>query len=368
MSCQIRFLDNNFSDSGTLLTYPVAQSGFPISNIHDQLRSRVCKFAGTFIIDASNNAMYFYDGGGKTISLTMGDYTAAALAAHIQTKMNASSSNWSCSHNGTRFFIDRSSGSKALTITLTTNAVWSTIGFVGTSDITIPTGGTYADETRIHTRERLIWDFGLPMPVSALCLIGPLSEVFGITAAATVTLMGNSLNDWTSPPMTEVATVTDAGVFHHTTDTGPYRFYCLEIVDRTNPGGIDAIKIGHLYLGDHIALASSNVAIGFSKTHADESSESVSESGVRYYNERTKYKTFDSMEIQQPTATERRQLEQLWHDKGLSQSFYVSLDPTLAVSAEIDELTIYCNFADQPEFRHIIRDYYTMSLSLREAI
>lgn len=367
---RIRFCENDFSDAATI-TATGSVSGYSYTNASNQLRSRVWKPAGSFIVTTSNYLLYINDGSNKTVTLTTGTYTYSTLASHIQTKLNTASSGWTVTYDTSgstyKFTIARSS-SATLRLSQTTTSAWDMLGYTSGSDIV---GTSFvAEEQRNHTQERYIWDFGIQMTPTAFFAIGPRSETFCLSNGATARLMFNNVNTWDSPALTVNLTIKDDGIaewLDSQSDT-TYRYACFEIIDRTNPLGPTGLKIGRLWLGDYTTVTTTNVATGFSKTLVDPSEVAESIGGGRYFNRRTKYRTFKNLSMQNMDADERRTIEQLFSDIGRDQSFFVSIDPYLSYSDDFQEFTFYANFEGEPQLKHLIRDIYTMDFELREAL
>jgi hypothetical protein len=225
-------------------------------------------------ISSTMNGCYrirHYDGSDKTVTLTAGKYTYSTLATHVQTQLNASSSNWTVAYDysgGTyRFTISRSS-SATLRFSQTTSAAWDLLGFTLAAD----TAGTSfpAQEMRIHSAERYVIDLGLMQAPTFFGVISALSEAFNVSENATLKLYGdNVLYDvssptlgWSSPALSVTLDRADAGILEHLDDQADvtYRYFCFEIVDRLNPVGPDGLKIGYIYLGDHTTLTTTSIA------------------------------------------------------------------------------------------------------------
>lgn len=373
-NARLRFLDNNLNDSTTAtITYSSQLSTtYAASNTREQMRSRVWKPSGQFYISSSNCSVYVNDGSNRTATISSGSYaTGSALATAVQTALNAVSSNWACTYSSTtyRFTITRSSGTGNLRLSQTSNAAWDTLGFTGSTDRT--SANYLADEVRIHTSEWYQIDLGSAYPVSAIAAIGPIDEAFGVSYGATVRLMGSNVDGlWTAPGLTVTLTADYRGVFGFLDDQSDYtyRFWRFEVVDRTNAAGPSALKVGHLYIGDYVTLTTSNVAQGFSKDPTDQTVALESENGARYFRTLPKFRRFSGASLQNVLASERRALEEMFERIGLDQAFYLSLDPTLAISTSLSELTAFGRFATMPRLTNIIRDYYTVAFDFQEAV
>lgn len=368
-NCKIRFCDNSFNTSTATRTYSSQVTAFPISNTATDLRSEYGKFGGNFTVTASNNKVYINDGSDKTITLTAGNYTYSTLAGHVQTQLNASSSNWTCVYDysgGTfKFTINRSSGTKILRLSQTTNAAWDMLGFLGSIDDS--TGPFVADAPRNHTEEWILIDLGVATEVGFAGVLGPLGEVFSVSSNATIKIQANNVNSWTSPAIDQSLERSDMGAvtfLDNNTDQN-YRYWRLYIQDRENTLGPQGFKIGIFWLSTYVTLTLAGIGSGFSRNTLDPSSVAVSENGAKYFNLRPKIFSL-SGDIPAVVGSERRALEQFFYDAGVSKPFFISIDPTLAVFAEQQEVTRFVYFDDMPSMQNIVRDYFSVSFSVSE--
>lgn len=370
---RIRFMANNLvSLTVNSFTFSSETPGFEASNSLNNFRSQTWKPSGQFLIDSTNNQIYINDGSPLTISLSNASYsTPELLATEIQSKLNASSSNWTVSYDtsgGTYKFTISNTGSVTLVLTSTTNAIWDTIGFTGTSDLT-STSFT-ATEQRNHTSEYLTFDLGYQAPIDFLGVIGAISTSFKISTAATVTLKGNNLNDFTSPPFSNSATVTANGIFNffdNDTDNR-YRFWQLEIEDKFNPEGPTALQVGNVYMGTYDTFTTRNIGKAFSMINNDPSDISESESGVVFADQRSKYRILQSMPFFALDLASREIIEDLFEDVGITVPFYVSVDPQTRITTDISDLTMYGLFMNSPKFDHIVKGLFTTNLRIREVV
>ena len=370
---RIRFAENNFAELITSqIEYSSQLSAFPFSNAINKFRSRVWKPSGHFLIDSSNLNLYINDGSDKTIAITTGDYdTPDDLATQIETDLNVSSSGWSVDYDtlsGDYRFKITNSSSSTLRFSQTTNSIWDTIGYT----ISVDTTGTsfLAQEQRNHTEEYVIFDLGYNASMTFFAMISPLDELFSITPFATGKLMGSNLKPWNSPPLEITLDITDQGILRFLDDiddTG-YRFWKVSIVDKLNQNGPEGISIGHLYLGDYVTISSKNVTNGFSRTSIDPSNINESESGVLHFDKKTQYTQFESTSIQNLDRSDKDALDKMYNRLGKTTPFYVSFDPTNCITDNIEELTKYVVFSQEPKFTHVVYDLFSMSLSMREVI
>lgn len=364
-----RFMSNNFLPSS--FTYSSQKTGFAAENVYNTSRSKLWKTGGNFEITSSNNSIYINDGSNKTVTLTSGSYTYSSLATHVQTQLNASSSSWTCTYSTTtnKFTLARSSGTRILRFSQTTNAAWDTLGYTQTADTTGSPTSFIADESRIHTSEWLKCDMGVAQEATFIALIGAIDSLFTLSAAATVKVQASNLDSWTSPPVDVTVPVSGASAMKMLDDdigTG-YRYWRIVIIDRLNPLGPEGIEIGYAYLGDHKTITLSNIATGFTKTLVDPSVALQSESGALFFETRPRYLSISGAQIQLLNGTEFDEIEQLFYDLGVSNPFFVSIDPGTEVSRNLSDLTRFVVMASPPQLQHIIRDYYTIQFEMREA-
>lgn len=88
-------------------------------------------------------------------------------------------------------------------------------------------------------------DLGEAEDVSCIGIISNLS------VTGSVTLKGNSVESWASPPVEREITIVDRNIMEYFT-TETYRYWRLEIEDAANPDGY--IEVKKVFLGDYIQL------------------------------------------------------------------------------------------------------------------
>lgn len=364
----IRFMTNQYLNR--VFTYSSQQSSFPAANIYNTSRSRVWKPAGNFEITTSNQKVYINDGTNKTVTLTVGLYTYATLATHIQTRLNASSSNWTVAYDSVstyKFTINRTIGTAVLRLTQTSNAAWDTLGYTGVLDRSTP--AFIADQPRNHTDEWVQCDLGVPQQATFAGLISGIDEVFTLSQGATVKVQANNIDYWASPPVDITLPITGQGAmkFIDEDNTATYRYWRLKIVDRMNFLGPQGMSLAYAYVGDHTTITTSNIATGFSKELVDPSNTLQSENGALFFEVRPRYLSVSGAEVQLLNGAEQRELEQAFYELGRRMPFFVSIDPGTEVSDTLDELTRFMVMTKNPTLQHVIRDYYNIQFEMREA-
>ncbi len=368
----LRLMCNNCADVSTdRLEYSSQKSGYPVTNcLSNQIRSKVWRPTGHFEITDSNNKIYINDGSDKTVTLTNGHYaTAAALATHVQTQLNASSSSWTCAYSSTTFkFTIGHTGSATLRFSQTSNDVWDTLGYIGTSD---ESGTSWvSDAQRNHTHEYITFDFGYNQRVKFIALISPKDIVFPFSDSATIKIQASNTENWDDPDIEEDLEFDEKGAFlflDPDEDTS-YRYWRIYLEDKLNPDGPEIFKIGILYIGDYVSFPERPVAYGFNKGFDDPSIGSESESGVRYFDQKIQASFFRNIQIEHAERDDKDQVEEIFERYGIHTPFFVSIDPEKEYSDSLSETTKYVFFEDKPGQVHTTRDFYTLQFSFREVI
>lgn len=366
---RIRFCENNKVTTTATVSSPVVGKNL-FSNALDSMRSKVWRPTGYFRLGSSTK-LYINDGSDKIATITGDDFrTPQELATAITTALNAVSTTWVCTYESdNRFQITRTAGTAILRLSQTTDSVWGTIGFATGTDRT--TAPHKADFVRNHTNEFFEMDLGLPTAVGYFALIGPSDDLLKFSASANITIYASDVSH-ANPQYTKVLTPNASGIFAITDkDDGTlptYRYWQFTYSDQANPLGPSGISIGHIYIGDFITLTSRNVGIGFTKQVIDLSTESVSDGGVIFFNEKQKYHSFKNLSMQFISATDRLALEQFFFRVGKTKPFYLSLDPLGGAQIAQEEYNKYVYFESTPVLTHIKHNYYSVSFSVREAL
>jgi len=370
----VRFCQNNLaSAAAATVSVSSSKTGFPSSYAFDSFRFRRWITTGCFRVTSSNKTLYINDGSNKTVTLTEGTYaTGALLAAHIQTQLNASSTNWTVTYSTStyKFTVGRSSGTATLRFTQTTNAAWDMLGYLGVVDTSVGTG-TAADAVRTHTSERMQIDLGSSQPCTAFLMIGPAGEDFSIPVGATVTLKADDLaaNLDSSPALSLTLTPEATGIFKFLDDQASYtyRHWRIDWIDRTNPNGPE-YQICQVYLGDYVTFTARNLNLGFERQRVDPSKVFKSQSGVPYWSRRTKFWSFKNLNVDWLEGDNRTELERILDELGTTTPFFIALDPTAAVSDSVGEFTKYVTFDEVPPLKHLRYTYHGVSLSVSEVV
>jgi hypothetical protein len=361
-----RLAYNNFGlDDAAVVTASSALGSFPASYAVDEYRSKKWKPSGSFRIDATNNKIYINDSTDKTVTLTNAIYaTGTALASHIQTQLNASSTNWTCTYSTTTgiFTINRTSGTEVLKLTTTTNAAWDTLGYIGVVD----QNAAAADVRRNHTSERLTIDLGVTRAVQFFAVYQSPDSQFSISDVAVCKIRANSIDDYDSAPLSVTVTATYEGIYNFWTTAQSYRYWYFDFIDRENTDGPESFSL-KVWIGDYVSPASRNIANGFDISLVDPSIIRRSENGIKYYNRKTKYIRINSLSIEWVNEADRDLLREVFNYSGTTKSLFVAVDPDALVS-NVNEFTRLVTFDEDPSMPHLRYNYYGFRFSFSEVI
>lgn len=363
------FLANNQLEIGyNSASIDSEQGSYPFTNAIDTNLYNQWRTDSFFKIDSTNNSIYINDGSDKTVTIASGTYTGTTLATEVQTKLNASSSNWTCSYSTTTYkFTIGNSGSVTIRLSEQTNATWFTLGY---SSITNQTGTSFAaDEQRNHYPSiTATIDFGYSANIGGVALLSPKGSDFSVSEGATITVEGDNLNFLGTSALTKSMIVTKNGAFLFINDVeSNYRYWRITITDIYNLSGPELI-IGHLYIGSALQANERNISTGLDYSLNDNSNISRAENGALYFDEKIKTTAFGSLNIPLARKTTRDTIEELFQDKGLTRPFIFSIDPKTEITTTVDKMTKFVRFASKPVYKNIKYDIFDISFTLEEVI
>lgn len=348
-----RFCFNNWIESGSF-TSSSSQSSYSSTNLVSGIRSKVWKANGLFEISATNNKVYI---NGTTYTLTVGSYSATTLITHFNTITSQT-----LSRNGLGRFVITLGSSGTLNLSSTSNAVWSTLGFLTSSDLT----GTVftADERRYNTSEWIKVDMLQPQVAQFAAVIPPANTVFS-APTADIYLQGNNTDVWDNPQVNIAMSVDSTGAYAApNVSDKPCRYWRVKFVDVKNSD----ISAAVVYIGDATINTNTNFAVGFNRNRVDQSAKLYSENGTMYVNRQPRFMTITGASVQLLKGQELIDMEQLFYDLGTGRPFFICIDPSLAVSTSLGQMTHYVEVDSEPSFQHVLNSYYNLSFTLREVI
>jgi len=323
------------------------------NQINNGVRSKTWKAKGTFEITLLNQAVYI---NGSTFNVPVGSYDVAGLISAFNTATSQT-----LSRNSYGRFVITLGSSGTLNLETTANSIWSTLGFLSTTNAT----GTVftADERRYSTGEWIKVDVGFSQIPDFAALIGPANAVF-LCSTAVVRLQGNNVDNWANPPVNLVMETSNHGSFLAFNITQACRYWRLLVLDVKNPN----VQLSVAHIGFSTIVTNTNISTGFNRVRLDQSERLYSEGGQLYCDRRPKIMTFTGASVGYLKDQELVEMEQLFYDLGVGRPFFLCTDPSKAVSSSLAQMTHYVQLDSDASFNHILNSYYTLGFSMREVL
>lgn len=362
----IQFCNVNLLENAPTITTSSQLAGYEFTKALTYNRQETFKPTGRFLISATNNLLYFNDGSNKIATIPALDYsTGALLAVAIQTALNTISSGFTVSYTNNLFIIARSSA-YTLRLSQTTNTIHYSIGFTSIIDLSVLTSAQ-ANEKRCHyPYEEIQVDFGHNAIIDFFAMIGRLDQEFQVSDSATIIILANNINDFTTPQLNVTAYVGNKGAFYSFNEIeSAYRYWRIRIQDFQNPLG-SSFEISNCYLGQGQQLEYRNVSNGFDFSLNDTTGVSESESGVKYFDQGYKFFNFGGLNFSLLNPTNLDTLINLFDDQGINLPFYLCIDPKTCVSTDISKLNRLVRFSDSPRAQHVFYNYYSVNANFTE--
>lgn len=365
---RIRLMHYNLAEEySAFTTVTTDDASYPLANLTDE-RYLPMKFEGNFTIDTTNNKLYGDDGASFTATITSGNYTAATLVTEIQTQLNSASSNWTVSYStSTYLFTLANTGSVTITLSNSTNAIWDTIGFTTSTDLT---GTSFSgDASRIHTSEIFDFDFRYTNQVDFIAILPAADEYLDFSDSVTITLKASNITGaWSSPAFNTTLTFNAKGIVKYldTTATQNYRFWRLEIIDKQNANGPN-LSMNYIYLGPYDTVETININRPYRINYSDPSTASTTISGAKYFFERNRLQNFSNITFPFLEGTDYDTIKAFTDKVGRTKRFLIAIDPLECVSDLID-LTALVRMDNEAEYTNNGAGRYQMTMNVGEVV
>lgn len=377
----VRIMNQNFLDDDVISTRYVSseQSAFPDENLYNrQRRSKVWRSNGFWKVVAGENLIIFRETVGVDLTATIPavEYssTTALLAAIKLALDTAGDSTYTMSTDATtgriKFSSNLGGGGGIFQLMWTDSDSADMAAMLGFSTASNDTGASNytADLLRIHTEERLIWDFGISTENKAFVAGGARNSPIKISPSATIKLQANTTNAWTTPQYETTLTYKDFLLSKFDEDGisgSQYRYWSMQIVDVDNPNLY--VELGVVYLGDIYTTDRGRVQFPFKGAPKDYSTTIFSEGGQTFSDIREKSEEF-TIEWFGLTIDDVEQLLEIFDDFGTSFPFFISFDPDAAFSTDADTKIRFVKFATEPDYELSSPGVFSMSMRLREEL
>lgn len=371
---EFRILDENLCfDPATQFLPSSEDTAFPAENLRQPFRAKSWRSAGFFRITSSNCKLDFKDVGGGTeytATIPTGEYTIAELETLIAGRMaiagtqvytvsySSASGRWTISSAGAELQLLTSTGSNVA------NGIWATLGF---SD-----GANYTGDNEhvgafvaIHTEERLVIDTGNEDDIDSFAIVFDPDTGHKFTQSAVVKLQASALNNFTGTPEVDVTLSADdiyGCITHFFSAAQNYRYWCVKIVDPSNP--YLYVEIPKVILCKAIQLTQVP-SIGFAETVQDQSVHQENDYGHVYSdlnpNRRRFRFSYDNL-----SEEDLETLQEVFRRNGTSNPMGISLDSAASLFDK-DRFFLYGRFGRDAESSHAFYSYFNSGFVVEEA-
>lgn len=376
-----RILDDNLLNLDILTNASVssAQAAFPVLNLYNQQRrSKVWRSDGYWEITSANNTIVFREtiGVDLTATITADEYSSnATFFAAVKAALEAAgASTYTVSRDTTtkkvKIASDIGGGGGIFQLRWASSTAGATMGFDATST---DTGDDeyLADEIKTGTGEWIKWDFGISTNPQAFVLIGKRNQPIQISPSAVITLQANGTDVWSDPEYEQTLTFDDKVItlFKDEDDDGLHtealRYWRVLITDLDNPLGY--VELGSAFLGNFWEPTRGAIQIPFNGSYVDRSITVFSEGGQTFSDIREKTEMFN-VEWKGLTITEKEKIDEIFERFGLSLPFFVSIDPTPAMSSAANYFLRFVKFETAPTYILESPENFSCSMTLREEL
>ncbi len=360
--------------------YSSQQTAYPADNAYDiDRRKRVWRTNGYWNIESGSNTIVFRETllTDLTATITVDEYASDTLLfAAIKTALEAAGdSTYTVSRDGTTNNIQVASnggggGGIFQIIWTSSTAMAGILGYDAASD---DTGAlTYdADVLKLHTVERLTFDFGFPVNPTMFIAVNARNSPLQVSPSATIKLKANYTDSWSAPPEEFSVTYRENVLTHINEDgiaqleTYGYRYWAFEVVDASNPDGY--IELGAVCLASHTTLTRGCPGFPFANSYEDRTVVSFSDGGQTLPGIRAKYQQF-VLDWEALDKASFEALESVFEIYGLHSSFFIAMDQENAFSTDGETWVRLVKFSAAPEARLISPGNWSISWNLREEL
>ena len=383
----IQFLYSNFADTTTtLITSTSQETVYPDDNIIVTDRNkpwRTPTSGGYFVISAGSRWIDFRSANGSlnAASMSIGVYSLGSLRSEILAQMNTVSAvaTYTCSFGSDfRWYISPSSGAAgSLTILWNNGAnaannIASLMGYSTSDNDSTTTGTLTADNRAIHSYEFIQFDLGSARTASAIGIVDRLSDGIQVQTnvnSGTVRWQASDTEAFTSLTVDLTLTIQSGQyIAKPTGGTGTIpaaRYWRALISDPRNSNGY--VQLGYAAFGVPFEPTSTDVSVDWELTMSDPSPIQKALGGQSYFDRNDKFRR-TSVLLPLMSNADHDQLQSVFSITGISEPFFLFLDPTLSVSANLGELSIYGRFREELSFQYQISDLYSLNFEFEEAL
>lgn len=367
-----RILDSNFFVDETLtLTASSSDLEFPVTNIRNPLRTKVWRSTGNFVIDATNNAIDFDEGGGElNATIASATYTPSGLESAIKTALEAagaetytitystSTGKWTIATGGGTLSLLWDTGINSAT------SVGTTIGFdVSAND----TGSTsyISDDIALHTEEFIKLDLGSAQDVDSFGMVFDPVDGIKFSGSAVLNLQANATDDFSAPTVDVTLTIDTvfSTITHFFATSQSFRFWRLKIVDTQNTNL--NVEVSKMILSEATQLAQVP-QIGFVDALRDQSNTFTNKFGHEYHDEYPERRMF-TFSYSALTEADTLTLQNIYRTVGRTTPISIAFD-SQATTFDKDRFFIYGKWMNEFQSTNVFFTFFDVGIEILEAM
>lgn len=377
----IQFLYSNLGDTtSALVTSTSQETNFPDDNVILKDRNnpwRTPTSGGYFNISAGTQNLHFResDNTSRTAVMSISVYSVGSLRTEIETQMEAvATDNYNVTFTSNFTWQIQRDPAGSLTLVFVGNTATSIgreIGYSTTANPSTTTGTLTAQDRAIHSYEFIQFDLGAASTVSAVAIIDKVSgiQIQQSANSGTTRWQGSDTEAFSSLTIDQTLSINN-GIYASRLTGGagtiPSARYWRALV--TNPRNTDGyVQLGYISFGNPFEPTSTDVSPDFEFSIIDRSPESQALGGQKYYDKRDKLKQI-TIELPLMSNADRDQLQTIFSITGITDPFFIFVDPALGISSNLSEYTLFGRFTEELTFQYRISDLYDMGFTFQEAI
>lgn len=356
---QLRIMSENLLTTGLVsLTTSLIKTGYNIKDMTSYNRNEHFSFAGTFVIDATNKSLTI---NGINHSLIEGTYKRGELLTHINSYFTPDGI--------TLVWVDGYfkiiSDDPFDFVTDSADGILNTLGFTDGIDYENVLEVVSVSSRYHWPYEWIQVDFGYTPNIGFLGIISTSLKEFSFSANANVKVMASEVENFDDPAFEMfIPNITKEGLFQFFTDAEyDFRFWRIEIEDNENSHDVE---FGYLYLGEAHTFDERYNDQKATESYTDLSEVTVTENGSKISFERQLMKKYNPIVFRMVTPETRAFMFDIFKRFKTIRPFFISIDPEVEITSEIQELTFFCSFSSSPSSLHYAGKRWDLSFEVEE--
>lgn len=374
----VRLYTDNYADLDLLANYTVGseKTAFPIENAFNlQRRSKVYRSNGYYNVTSANNVIIFNEGGlDLTATIAIAEYNSTtSFMTAVKTALDSAGlATYTVTQTANfKFQIASNLGGGATAFELiTTDNDFTALDLLGLDNSADKTAASsyIADAIRICTEEFLIIDMGIDSKPNAFALTDARNQPLKLSPNASVVLMGNYTNNFTSPAYSLTLSYDDevlSAISDLQLGNDGYRYWKIQFNDKENPQGF--IQVGAIFLGRYFAPSMGRVNFPLNSQYIDRSTVIFSEGGQTFadiFEQSQEYQ----IQWRLLNKEDMQEITEIFRRYGTSQPFFVLFDREAGFSTKMNRSLKFVKFSDEPSYSLERPNKFECNMRLREEL